>query len=215
MMIERIQLIEQERARIASDMHDDLGSGLTNIRYLSDRAIESDDPLEDKIYLKRIGDYSSQLVRNMSELIWAMNSNLDSLANLCAYVRRYAYEYLDPFKLKLVFECPDFQNEVHLSTIKRRNLFLVVKEFLHNVVKHAHASEVMMKIECIDHSFRLTLSDNGRGFNEVQASGSGNGLNNIRKRLEQIGAQCNLSSSDQGTQLSILLLLVEDQDSGA
>ncbi|MGB3226675.1 MAG: histidine kinase dimerization/phosphoacceptor domain-containing protein, partial [Saprospiraceae bacterium] len=93
LIIENQQAIEKERNRIASEMHDDLGSGLTTIKYLSERALkQAKDPEEEK-QVKRISEHSSQLVRNMSEIIWAMNTRYDTLENLLAYIRRYASEY--------------------------------------------------------------------------------------------------------------------------
>src|SRR6187549_1419839 len=93
LLIESQQAIELERTRIASEMHDDLGSGLTTIRYLSDKALTQAKDAEEAIQIKKIADHSNDLVRNMSEIIWAMNARFDNADSLTSYLRRYASEY--------------------------------------------------------------------------------------------------------------------------
>src|SRR5687768_6170787 len=104
LIIEKQQAVENERTRIASEMHDDLGSGLTTIRYLSDKALIQAKDSEEATQIKKIADHSNTLVRNMSEIIWAMNSRFDNTENLIGYLRRYASEYLDERQMPFTFE---------------------------------------------------------------------------------------------------------------
>src|SRR5690606_15247219 len=134
--IEKQEAIQRERTRIAGEMHDDLGSGLTTIQYLSERALKNVSDEKEIQNIRKISKESNDLVRNMSEIIWAMNDRFDTLDNLIIYIRRYAYEYLDSHGLAFNIHIQENIPAVKISGEKRRNVFLVVKEALHNVVKH-------------------------------------------------------------------------------
>mgnify|MGYP001362366058 CR=1 FL=1 len=205
--IEKKEWIEKERSRIASDMHDDLGSGLTTIRYLAEKAMESKISEREREQIKKIAEYSTLLVDNMSELIWAMNSRYDTLANMLAYIRRYAYEYLDQFEIKLRWNSPEIPDEVEISGGRRRNVFLVVKEILHNVVKHSDARNVIIQVILDQTEVSLVLEDDGRGFDIEKEEEKGNGLRNMRKRIEQAKGKIELLSSEKGTRINLTLTM--------
>ncbi|MBK6353115.1 MAG: hypothetical protein IPF46_06860 [Saprospiraceae bacterium] len=204
LIIEKQEAVENERNRIASEMHDDLGSGLTTIRYLSDRALRNVSNQEEQSHIKKIADQSNSLVRNMSEIIWAMNSRFDTLENLMAYVRRYASEYLEEYKIILKWEQELEEGDRKLSGEKRRNVFLTIKEALHNVVKHSAATNLKISVKVDFNQVMITIQDDGHGFNIELAKDHGNGLYNMQKRMKQIGGDCQFSSSDKGTRLIIL-----------
>lgn len=181
--IEKQKAVQEERDRIAYDMHDDLGSGLTKISYLSQMAIAKKDKEED---LTKINRTSKELVENMSELIWAMKVENDSLQDLLTYLKLYAVEYLEFNSIKLELKLPDVLNEISITGDARRNIFLLFKEALHNIVKHADATKVKISIE-LQPKFNLTIADNGKGFNlNEKVDGQGNGLRNMRKRTEKL-----------------------------
>ncbi len=132
---------ENERNRISQEIHDDIGSGLTSIRLLSEIAkAKSSQP--DNKELEKISATSNVLMDKMNEIIWTLNSRNDSLPNLIAYLRHHVVEYFESLHMQLHLTVPDVINEITISGKIRRNILLSVKEALHNVVKHSQATDV-------------------------------------------------------------------------
>lgn len=205
LIIDKQKAIELERSRIASEMHDDIGSGLTTIKYLSDRAISHVQNPDDRRQIEKIASQSSDLVRSMSEIIWAMNSRFDTLDSLLAYIRHYASGYLDEYNIELGWtQSDDLLQVCSLNGVTRRNVFLAFKECLHNVVKHAHASKVTVLAQSSDNGVRICIHDNGQGFDPELVRSHGNGIYNMQKRMEQIGGEASFSTSKEGTQVSLI-----------
>lgn len=204
LIIEKQQAVEHERTRIASEMHDDLGSGLTTIRYLSDKALTQAKDAEEAIQIKKIADHSNALVRNMSEIIWAMNSRFDTAENLVGYLRRYASEYLEEHSISLKFKVDeDHLHDVNVGGEKRRNIFLVFKEVLHNTVKYSGAKEVHIDVGTHpDINIRI-LEIGGKGFDPTQATDKGNGLYNCNKRMSYIHGQISFEKTNDAMQILI------------
>jgi signal transduction histidine kinase len=194
--LEKEQAVDQERARISSDMHDDLGSGLSTIRLLSEIAKRKiQDPSQTR-EIERISEAAGELVDKMSEIIWAMNSSNDSLENLIAYMRSFAADFLEHAHITHQFSIPESIPNVKLSGGTRRNIYLAVKESLHNVVKHAQASEVMIEVKMQQHSMTILIKDNGKGFDQEKVRLFGNGLKNIQKRMQAVGGQADITSQN-------------------
>lgn len=189
LIIEKQQAIENERTRIASEMHDDLGSGLTTIRYLSDKALLQAKNTDEASQIKRIADQSNTLVRNMSEIIWAMNARFDNTENLTSYLRRYASEFLDEHNLSLEFVADEEHNPVIIGGEKRRNVFLVFKEILHNTVKYSKANNIQITINSGDHYLIEIAEEASTGFDADASIQKGNGIFNCQKRMKSIGGQ--------------------------
>ena len=187
LVIQRQEAVQAERNRIAGEMHDELGSGLTLIKYLSDSigARVTDSALQEDV--GKIAGYSSGLVRNMSEIIWAMNSRFDNLEGLISYVRRFVSEYLDDRGIEHRFVCPDVPKDVTLTVEKRRNVFLVIKETIHNAVKYSGAEAIRVKVSFGDSLDFLIEELGGRGFDPADFKDKGNGLYNMQKRMELVG----------------------------
>jgi len=203
LIIEKQLAVEHERTRIASEMHDDLGSGLTTIRYLSDKALRQAKDAEEAGQIKRIADHSNALVRNMSEIIWAMNSRFDNTENLIGYLRRYASEFLDEHQIPLRFEAAENPETLSIGGEKRRNIYLVFKEFLHNTVKYSKAKSVFILVRT-DKDFVISISEiGGIGFDPEISSEKGNGLFNCRKRMKSIDGH--LSFEKTGTAMNIII----------
>lgn len=191
--LEREQAVDQERARISSDMHDDLGSGLSTIRLLSEIAKRKiKDPSQTR-EIERISEAAGELVDKMSEIIWAMNSSNDSLENLIAYMRSFAADFLEHAHITHQFSIPESIPNIKLSGGTRRNIYLAVKESLHNVVKHAHATEVLIEVKVQQH-MTILIKDNGKGFDQEKVRLFGNGLKNIQKRMQAVGGQADITS---------------------
>jgi len=193
--LEKEQAVDQERARISSDMHDDLGSGLSTIRLLSEIAKQKIDPSQAR-EIVRISEAAGEMIDKMSEIIWAMNSSNDSLENLIAYMRSFAADFLEHAHITHQFSIPESIPNVKLSGGTRRNIYLAVKESLHNVVKHAQASEVMIEVNMQQHSMTILIRDNGKGFDQEKVRLFGNGLKNIQKRMQAVGGQADITSQN-------------------
>ena len=192
---------DKERNRISQEIHDDIGSGLTSIRLLSEivkaKSVRNDAAKE----LEKISGTANILIDKMNEIIWTLNSRNDTLPNLIAYLRHLIVEYFEPLQIQLQIVTPDDISENPVSGKLRRNILLSVKEALHNIVKHSQATEVHIIFSTGDF-FSISISDNGIGFNPLQTISYKNGLQNIRERLSTIGGTCTISNNG-GT--SILL----------
>ncbi|NNT73106.1 hypothetical protein HKT18_12850 [Flavobacterium sp. IMCC34852] len=196
--LEKQKAVEEERNRIAADMHDDLGSGLTKITYLSQMALQKED---NKSLLTNIKNTSTELVESMSEIIWAMKEENNSWEELLSYIKLYAQEYCENNQLTVTFDYPDDQMNFKIIGEVRRHIFLSVKECLHNIVKHSEAKKVTITIQK-NNFIIITIHDDGKGINSEQGKVlGGNGLKNIRQRMEKIKAQFDIQNNHGTTVL--------------
>lgn len=204
LIIENQRSLEKERTRIAGEMHDDLGSGLTTIKFLSEKALKQSLSKEERMQVERISEQSSKLVTHMSEIIWAMNSRFDTVSDLSGYIRRYASEYLEEHAIPIEFT--DNSRNLPLSGEKRRTIFLVVKELLHNTVKHSGATSVEIRLNSDSDKLILVLRElGGPGFDADSAELKGNGIYNIRKRAESIGGQMEFKQMEGAMEIMLRL----------
>lgn len=195
--IDRQNALQNERNRIASELHDDLGPGLSIIRYLSEKVLRQSgaDPAKDQI--ARISESSRELIEKMGEVIWAMNSENDTLINLIEHLEDYSEDYLDDNGLDCALHVPAMIPDLEFGGTQRRNILLTVKETLHNIVKHAGAGQVAIDIT-LDDKLRIRIRDDGRGIDLDRVRRGGNGLKNMEKRMEEIGGKFHIFS-DHGT----------------
>jgi signal transduction histidine kinase/ligand-binding sensor domain-containing protein len=197
--LERQRAIERERARIAQDIHDNLGASLTRISLLSQSAYsELDNPPHAATQLDRIYGTARELTRAMDEIVWAVNPQHDTLDSLASYLGKFAQDFLGPLNIRCRLDVPLHLPAWPLTAEVRHNLFLAMKEALHNVVKHASATEVFVSLTIDAHTFTIVVRDNGNGFvpdrvlqhsAEPGRISGGNGLMNMRKRLEKMGGR--------------------------
>ena len=205
LIIEKHSLLEVERTRIAGEMHDDLGSGLTTIRYLSDDILNRNVSEEIKENVSKIAQNATTLVQNMSEIIWAMNSRFDSAEGLISYIRRYVVEYLDDQKMDFDFNVNDYNEVLYISGEDRRNILLIVKEILHNSIKYSGAISMQIKIR-INHHLVIEISEiGGKGFDPQTINGHGNGIFNMKKRIKNSEGTLEISNTGQGMTFTISL----------
>ena len=199
------QAIEKERNRISRDMHDDLGSGLTKIAILSEVAKKQmPEPEKAKEQLEKISQSSRELVDSLQDIIWVLNPANDTLESLAAYLREYTLKFVEPFSLETFFDYPEHFAAIQLSEEKRRNVFLTVKESLHNIARHAHATRIDISISEEPGVFTLLIRDNGQGFDTANIRVFGNGLKNMESRISQAGGIYQISSAPgKGTLTSI------------
>lgn len=189
-LFERDSAIAKERIRIARDMHDDLGSGLSVIKVKSEIALlREQDPVL-KAELKRISEASDELIDNMRQMVWSIGGGQESLGDLLTYLRRFAAEYLEPHGISCHTTIVGQVPELRVDAILRRELLLLVKEALHNVVKHAHADRVDLRIDMTE-GLHITLTDNGEGRKATALrNGHGMGSRTMQARAGRLGATC-------------------------
>ena len=207
-LLERKQAVQQERARIARDIHDDLGTVLSRIAMVSESAaLEVQPGSRQEQRLNEICDASRQLTRTMEEIVWAQDPKRDYLDNLVDYFCSFASNLLADSQISCRLNIPVDLPEIPLEAQKRHELFLVFKEALNNVIKHAGASEVRISLQSLRDSIQILIEDNGRGFQPSDAATSkGNGLANMRSRLQHVGGRVEVHSEPgKGTRIEILL----------
>jgi len=193
--LEKTQAIEKERNRISRDMHDDLGSGLTIIAILSEVVKKQlSDPIKAKQTLEKIAVSSRDLVDNLQDIIWVLNPQNDTLESLSSYIREYGLKYFEPLAVQLEFNYPEQFSSLHLSKEQRRNMFLTVKESFNNIAKHAWCNKVIVAIEETSSEVRLSIKDDGKGFDATKVRLFANGLKNMQNRIEQVGGSYSISS---------------------
>ncbi|MCW5557917.1 MAG: ATP-binding protein, partial [Verrucomicrobiae bacterium] len=201
--------LERERARIARDLHDDLGAGLTQVLLLSELADDAAAPAADQqARLNALKTRTRQLSRSLDEIVWAVNPRCDSVASLAAYLTRFAREFLVADEPRLRLDIPVDLPEVPLAVDLRHHLFLAAKEAFNNGVKHAEAREVSLRIRLDDSVLCITVTDDGRGFDLAAVNGSRSGLTNLRQRMADIGGVCDVASRPgHGTRVEFRLPL--------
>lgn len=204
------QVMEHERARIARDMHDELGSYLTRIVMISDP--EPDSPAnasETGAALTEINQAGREMTVKMSEIVWALNPAHDSLDSFAGYVAKRAHELLSATKIHCRLDLPVDLPASPLSSPVRHEVLLAFKEALQNILKHAQASSVLIKLRLDGDSFVLTVKDDGKGFVvHPEVPTQGNGLTNMRHRLEEVRGRCEVvSQPEQGTCIRFIVPL--------
>ncbi len=185
---------QQERERISADMHDELGSGMTAIRLMSEIArnkMKESTPVE----IEKISHSADEVLNKMNAIIWSMNSGNDTIDNLVSYIRAYALEYFENTPINCKISTPDQIEPTELSGDKRRNIFLSVKETLNNVLKHSKADEVQISF-VISEELNIKIKDNGIGIDLQKIRQFGNGLKNIAKRIESIGGTYRIENKE-------------------
>ncbi len=199
---------QQERNRISADMHDELGSGVTAIRLMSEivKSKLKDISLPE---IDKISNSANELLNKMNTIIWTMKSSNDTLESLTAYTRAYAIEYFDATNVSCTVNIAVIP-EVEMSGEKRRNIFLSIKEALNNILKHAHASRVQIDLLTHHNKLIIRISDNGVGINPDTLRRFGNGLSNIRKRMQSIQGTFKLKN-ENGTILILEIPLTSDE----
>ncbi len=188
--VEQQRALEQERARIAQDLHDELGSGLTEISMLGARARSASAPDEKRgRHLEQMADTARQMVSALDEIVWAMNPTHDSLASMVSYFSLYTDRFLGLANISWRLEGPFGPDDYPVDSRHRYQLFLAFKEALTNVVRHSGATEVRLNIRVEQGQIRLTLSDNGRGLPQGRRTADMDGVSNMRARLEKLGGR--------------------------
>ncbi|HEV8272761.1 MAG TPA: 7TM diverse intracellular signaling domain-containing protein [Chitinophagaceae bacterium] len=199
-----MQAHQEERERISADIHDELGSGMTTIRLMSEIAknkMKENVPVE----IEKISNSANEVLNKMNAIVWSMNSSNDTLDSLISYIRAYTYEFFDGTPIECKVKMPDTIPFHEISGDKRRNVFLCVKESLNNVLKHSKASRLNIDIEA-NHKLKIKIADNGVGIEQEKIRRFGNGLKNIEKRMKGIGGNYTIANNN-GTETKLELPL--------
>jgi signal transduction histidine kinase/uncharacterized protein YdeI (BOF family) len=207
--VEYQRAMEQERARIAQDLHDELGSGITEISMLAARA-KSTSVADGKRngFLEQVGEKAREMVTALDEIVWAMDSRHDSLSSLVSYFCLYADRFLGLANIAWRLEGPPELPDRAVDSRCRHQLFLAFKEALTNVVRHSGATEVKLSIVWENGQVRLTMADNGRGLSPDGLAEGMDGVVNMRTRLEKLGGHFEISSeAGRGTIVRLSLPL--------
>ena len=185
---------QEERNRISADMHDELGSGVTAIRLMSEivktKMKETSLPEIDKI-----SSSANDLITKMNTIIWTMSSSNDTVENLVTYIRTYALDFFENTNVECRFNVPDSIPNIQLSGEKRRNIFLAVKEALNNVLKHAKANTVIINVKVTD-KLIISIKDDGVGVDMDNIRRFGNGLKNMKSRLERVNGKFSIENNE-------------------
>ncbi len=190
-----IKAQQEERNRISADMHDDLGAGMTTIRLYSELAKNklSDSPIPE---IDKISSSANELLNKMNAIIWSMSSSNDSLGNMVAYIRSYALEYFENTGINCHISIPENLPNIEVIGEIRRNVFLVVKEALNNILKHSKATEVNITLTRVADGLTLHIQDNGIGIDLDAVRQFGNGLKNMKKRMNDVGIEFNIENKN-------------------
>lgn len=209
--MERQNAVERERARIAQDIHDDIGASLSRITMLTQATHgQLAQPGHTATVLSRIYTTARDITGALDEIVWAIDPRHDTLASLTDYMGTFAQELLAVANIRCRLDLPSNVPEWPLTAEMRHNLFLAFKEALNNAIKHAAATEVRISLSVQADAFELTVQDSGRGFDSKQRSAqesgrpaAGNGLRNMQARLARIGGSCEIfTAAGTGTRVS-------------
>ncbi len=209
-LLEMQHSLEKERSRIARDIHDDLGASLTQITLLSDQ-FENEGDRRLQINTRKISTTAREMARSLDEIVWAINPEHDTLEGLVEYFTQSADEFLEDTAIRSRVKAPTVLPNFAISADVRHDLFLAFKEALNNSVRHARASEIQIEFQAEPGRFHVIIADNGAGFDPASVRSGGNGLINMRKRLEAVGGQFEVTSAPgQGTRIKMTIRLREN-----
>jgi signal transduction histidine kinase len=203
--------IEHERARLAHDLHDDLGAGLTEVNMLSSLLKNPSTPAEKKErYATEMNELAMRMVTSLDEIVWAENPGNDTLVSLAGYFGAYAQRFMELASVGCGLDVEEDFPDYPLDPKFRRELFLAFKEALTNVIKHADATKVWLRIRILDKNIAITVSDDGRGVLPDEYEPGADGLVSMRKRLVALGGDCEiLSDPEKGTTVCLKAPLQE------
>jgi len=193
--LNRLLEIERLRVRIASDLHDDVGSALTKIALHSEIIQSSDNSEQVKSSSKNIGNMSREIITTMSDIVWSIDARNDKVCNMLDRMRDFAYSILSLQDIQVKFSFDGLDPEKRIQINYRQNLFLIFKESINNIARHSGATQVNVLLDNTRNEFTMRISDNGHGFDKSSVK-SGNGLGNMAMRAKRIGGEIEISSKN-------------------
>jgi len=188
-------LLQRERARIARDIHDDIGARMTQLVLhgeLAQNELSADPAIRQQ--LNWICEEARGLLSTMDEILWAVNPQRDTLRDFAAYVCKYAQDFLASTKIQCLFEVGPEMSAEAFDLPLRRSLLMAIKETLNNAVKHSAATELHLSIQWQAQQLVVVVQDNGQGFDLAAEKSSRHGLKNMARRMEELGGHCLITS---------------------
>lgn len=190
---EQEHLIERERLRIARDLHDDLGARLTHISLMSGLAEKDPHTPSSRESFQRISGMARELVAALSQTVWTVNPEHDHLEALVNYLCQLTQNISEPAHLRCRIHFCEVPGERRVTSETRHHVTLAVKEALHNAIKYSHATEIVLGIEFADPHLKISITDDGEGFDSATVV-PGNGLANMRHRMSLLGGSVSIKS---------------------
>ena len=210
---ERLRELEQVRRRIAADLHDDIGSSLTQISIFSEVLQQRIDKTDERVSepLEFIASSSRELVDAMSDIVWAINPHKDFLSELSGKMRRFASDVFTARNIEFTYAAAS-SADIALGANLRREVFLIFKEAINNIVKHAACNRVEIELNIENSEIRLSLRDDGRGF-EIAHQNGGHGLVSMNARANGLGGKLEIASGKtSGTIITLIVPLQSEPE---
>ena len=202
----QLKKLQTVRNEISRNLHDDIGSSLTNINILNEltqRHMQDKDKV--KGYIDKSGEIIQRINESLSDIVWNINPKYDNLGNLLARMKWYASELMDGKNIEADIRFPDNGHDLVMPMEQRRDFYLVFKELVNNLAKHSNATAATIQIEINNSTIKLLVKDNGSGF-DIQSVKRGNGLESMKQRAARWNAVLNCTSQPgQGTE-SVLIM---------
>ena len=204
--IQQLLKLQRMRSAISSDLHDEVGTSLTSISIFSEMARKTALPLSDEDrYLQRIGDRSRESIEKMSDIIWSINPNSDSLEQMLVRMKNYTTEVAEARDIAIHWEESNGLPHFKLSMEHRKNIYLLYKEAVNNVIKHAGAKNIYILVQSVKNGMTLHIRDDGKGFDTATAN-SGNGLKNMKRRTASLKGTIDIiSEGNNGTSIQLFI----------
>jgi hypothetical protein len=196
---EKKAAVRKERSRISAEMHDDLGSGLTSIKMLSELMNIRKGNMSG-LELQKIAQRSDEMVESLNTIVWALNDRNDRLEHVIAYLRSYISSAFEDSNIALDLEV-NTENAIRGLEIHgemRRNIFLILKESINNIFKHSGASRAIIRINAASTGLSMEIIDNGKGIDPEKTSSTGNGLRNLQTRATNLGGKISFENNIAG-----------------
>jgi signal transduction histidine kinase len=195
------EALEKERARIARDIHDQLGASLTQVALLGEMVeADKDQAGEVETHARQICQTARDTTRTLDEIVWTVNPSNDTLEGLANYICKYAQDYLGVADVRYRLDVPPELPPTPIPPEVRHNVFLAAKEAVTNVVRHAKASSAWIRMKLEPGGFRVEIADDGKGLADMdpQRAATRNGLRNMRKRMEDVGGTFEMGPAPEG-----------------
>ena len=202
--------IQKLRNKIASDLHDDVGSTLSSISIMSDLLqSQLDNSSRSEQMIRTIGANAHTMLDSMDDIIWSVNPANDKFQNLALRVREYAIPLFEMKNIRFSIDAPEEMNALQMPMDVRRNLYLIAKEAVNNLVKYSHASQADISFGYAYNALTMSVKDNGQGFDLENAKRNRNGLVNMRQRAEQIRGTLTINSEiGKGTCVTLQVKII-------
>ncbi len=207
--MERQKEIGRIRRRISSDLHDDIGAGLSKIAFMSDAAqMEAQDNPKLSSRFGRLSERAREMISTLNMIVWALNPQYDDLQSLLAYIKRKTGEFADDSPVRLDVLVPDEVPFISTTPEFRRNVYYIVNEAVHNAIRHSGSKLVSVCIIVHHDALQIEISDKGKGFNPSEPGSHSNGLLNMKRRTDELGGKLEIESKPgSGTKISVILPL--------